>query len=276
MAADGLDAPFELGSSAIEAFRTHGFVQLSGVLERETLVRYGAAIDACVEAHVAREGRRPWSAQSTYERAFDQVMNLWRGDERVRSLVFSRRLAQIAAELLEVEGVRLYHDQALFKRPSETDAGGHTPWHADQYYWPLATDRTVTAWIPLHDVPANMGPLEFARGSHRFEDGRELAISDSSEAHLSGAIDRAGFDVARAPFVAGDVSFHLGWTFHRAGRNQTSATRRVMTIIYMDAACRAQEPANPNQSLDLETWLPGVAPGEPAASPLNPQLWPPP
>ena len=63
--------------------------------------------------------------------------------------------------LLEVAGVRLYHDQALFKEAG----GGHTPWHADQFYWPLATDRTVTAWVPLVDVPMEMGPLAFATGS---------------------------------------------------------------------------------------------------------------
>lgn len=58
------------------------------------------------------------------------MTNLWQHSERAHELVFSRRLAQIAAELLRVDGVRLYHDQALYKEPG----GGITPWHADQYY----------------------------------------------------------------------------------------------------------------------------------------------
>ena len=39
------------------------------------------------------------------------------------------------------KSVRLYHDQALFKEAG----GGITPWHQDQHYWPLDTDRTITS-----------------------------------------------------------------------------------------------------------------------------------
>jgi hypothetical protein len=61
--------------------------------------------------------------RTTYERAFLQIMNLWREDKTAREFVFSRRLAQIAADLMGVDAVRLYHDQALYKEPS----GGFTP-----------------------------------------------------------------------------------------------------------------------------------------------------
>ncbi len=40
--------------------------------------------------------------RDTYHRAFIQVTNLWEKDERARRLTFSRRLAGIAAALLEV------------------------------------------------------------------------------------------------------------------------------------------------------------------------------
>ena len=85
-----------------------------------------------------------------------------------RWFVLGKRLGRIAAELLNVTGVRLYHDQSLYKEPD----GGMTPAHADQYYWPFASDRAVTAWIPLQAVPRDMGPLAFFAGSHRFENGR--------------------------------------------------------------------------------------------------------
>ena len=64
---------------------------------------------------------------------------------------------------MEVEGVRLYHDQALFKEAE----GGITPWHADQYYWPLSTSKTITDLIPLQATPLEMGPLEFSAGSQQ-------------------------------------------------------------------------------------------------------------
>lgn len=85
----------------------------------------------------------------------------------------------------------MYHVQALYKEPR----GGHTPWHADQYYWPFATDRCVTVWIPLQDTPADLGPLAFAERSQSFEIGRDLAISDESERGLQAALTAARFPV---------------------------------------------------------------------------------
>jgi hypothetical protein len=65
-------------------------------------------------------------------------------------------MARIAAKLMDVDGVRLYHDQALYKEP----IGGITPWHADEFYWPLSNDNTVAAWIPLLSIPLRWGPLQ--------------------------------------------------------------------------------------------------------------------
>ncbi len=121
----------------------------------------------------------------------------------IRELVFSKRLAQSAADLMQTSGVRLYHDQALFKEAG----GGITPWHADQFYWPLETDRTVTAWIPLQHTPLEMGPLEFSAGSHRIVAGRELAISDESEQKIGEKLRVTDFAHIVEPFDAGEVSF---------------------------------------------------------------------
>ncbi len=204
-----------------------------------------------------------------YAQAFLQVTNLWRQSELVREFVFSRRLARLAAELLGTPAVRLYHDQSLYKEPG----GGITPAHADQFYWPLASDRTVTAWIPLQDVTEDMGPLGFYAGSHRCDFGRDLPISDESEQRIRAHLETLDYPFVVEPFAAGDVSFHLGWTFHRALANRSLAPRSVMTVIYMDAEMRLARPANAAQEVDARTWCPGVEFGEPAASALNPVLY---
>ena len=100
--------------------------------------------------------------RSTYDKAFVQVTNLWTNDEDVKRFVFAKRFAQIAADLLGVWKVRLYHDQALFKEPG----GGHTPWHQDKFYWPLDTEKMITMWMPLVDIDQEMGLVRFASASH--------------------------------------------------------------------------------------------------------------
>lgn len=266
--AEELEAAWVLPAGAVERFREQGFVHLEGVLAPDTLEAYRPALSASVAAFNTLE--LPMEERDTYQKAFLQVMNLWTRDETVRRFVFGRRLARIAAELLGVAGVRLYHDQALYKEPG----GGHTPWHADQYYWPLASDRCCTAWVPLQDTPLPMGPLAFAAGSQRLELGRELAISDESELEVARALERARLPMVEEPFALGDVSFHAGWTFHRAGENRTPHMREVMTVIYMDAEMRLAAPRNPNQQVDWETWCPGARVGERIETRLNPLLFP--
>lgn len=266
--ADTLSTPLALGSADVARFAADGYVRLPGVLDPASLREREPEITAKVLELNTVDA--PMEERSTTQKAFLQVGNLWRHSEAARDLVFSPRLARLAAQLLGVDGVRLYADQALYKEPS----GGITPWHADQYYWPLSTDRTCTVWIPLQDTPLEMGPLSFARGSHRFEFGRDLKISDESERALQEALDRERFEVDEAPYALGDVSFHLGWTFHRAGRNVGAEPRRVMTVIYMDADIRVGPLVRPEQQADLNALMPGAVLGEIPDTPLNPVLYP--
>jgi ectoine hydroxylase-related dioxygenase (phytanoyl-CoA dioxygenase family) len=260
-----LDEPYPLAAEAIARFCADGCITLGEVLPPAVLAHFRAVITPL--CHRLATDTRPLAERGTYGKAFLQAMNLWRHDAEARRFVFGRRLARIAAELLEVAGVRLYHDQALYKEAG----GGFTPWHVDQHYWPLASDRTVTAWIPFQATPLEMGPLEFAPGSQRILDDRELGISDTSEQRIA----RSLRDIPKrvAPYALGEVSFHLGWHFHRAGPNTTDRPREVMTVIYMDAAMRLAQPANRDQECDHRTWCPGVAVGSVVDSPLNPVLW---
>ncbi|WP_419999980.1 phytanoyl-CoA dioxygenase family protein [Streptomyces boninensis] len=262
-----LDTPYEgLAATAPADFNRDGFIHLSGVLSPETVAAYEPTITA--EVIRLNTQQLPLAERDTYGKAFLQVTNLWRENERVRQLAFSARLAGIAARLLGVHAVRLYHDQALYKEPG----GGITPWHADQYYWPLSSDRCLTLWLPLQDTPLAMGPLAFARGSHNFAYGRDLPISDESEARLRAAVAEQDFADVTRPFALGDASFHRGWTFHHAGPNRGTVPRRVMTVIYMDADIRVAEPTNDNQIAD-RGWMPGAEVGQVPDTPLNPVLY---
>jgi ectoine hydroxylase-related dioxygenase (phytanoyl-CoA dioxygenase family) len=211
----------------------------------------------------------PLEERDTYGKAFLQIMNLWTHTTVVKDIVFSKRIAQIATGLMQTAGVRLYHDQALFKEPK----GGHTPWHADQYYWPLATENTVTAWIPLQATPLNYGPLEFSAGSNKLTAGRDKQISDESQAFLEAELKDQKFEHVIEPFDVGEISFHRGWLYHRAGPNVSGNMRKVMTMIYMDKDTVLKTPENHNQQADWDTWCPGATVGQIVNTPLNPVLY---
>lgn len=260
-----LDTPFSLSREQIDFYKENGYVKLHQVLSHELIEYYRREIESKVTE--LNTQTLPLEQRSTYDKAFVQIMNLWTKSDVVREFVFGKRLAKIATELMGCRGVRVYHDQALYKEPG----GGLTPWHADQYYWPVSNDHMVTAWIPLQDTSLEMGPIAFCPRSHRFQHGRDLEISDESELTLKQALQHFGTD--ENAFALEDVSFHAGWTFHRAGPNNTARLREVMTIIYMDADMRLVAPKNKNQAVDVERWCPGTRVGELIASPLNPVIY---
>lgn len=262
-----LDSHYDVTQAQIDSFQNDGFIRLKNVFSAEEIAHYGAELTK-LTLDLANADI-PIEERSTYKKAFLQVSNLWEQSPVAKEFVFGKRLAGIAAALMEVRGVRLYHDQALYKEPG----GGITPAHADQSYWPMASTRVCTAWIPLQAVSQEMGPLAFYAGSQKVEFGRGMGISDESEAQITEAMLQHGFPVVAEPYDLGEVSFHLGWTFHRAGENVSANPRSVMTVIYMDSDMRLLDPTNHMQAVDRECFCPGVAVGEVIASDINPLLF---
>jgi len=260
-----LQKEIRVDPAQITAFRDNGHTLTRGVLTREEAAAYRGVINEA--AYKYNTETRQLAERDTYGKAFLQIMNLWESDEAVRQFTLAKRFAKIAADLLGVQNVRIYHDQALYKEAG----GGFTPWHQDQYYWPLSTSNTITMWMPLIDITEEMGMLTFASGSHREGAVKNIAISDESELELNNYIQKKGYGVTRATTMnAGDATWHYGWTLHTAPGNDSAITREVMTIIYFADGAKVTNPVNDHQENDRNRWLLGLEPGTPAASQLNP------
>ena len=218
----------------VDRYRSEGHLLVQGLAASYEVAHFAPAIAAATARHT--EKAVPLAERDTYGKAFVQVMNLWRDDETVARFVLAERFASVAAQLLGVERVRVYHDQALFKEPG----GGYTPWHQDAMYWPLDGHQCITMWMPLVDIVPSMGGLTFATGSHAEGALSDVTISDASEAHFDALI----------------------------AERKPATMRAVMTVIYF--ADGLAEPTNPSQENDLRTWLPGLRPGDLAVTSANP------
>ena len=165
-------------------YQQDGHILLRGVASPTEAATCRAALADAVARYTTET--RALADRDTYGKAFLQVMNLWQKDEDIRRFVLARRFGKVAADLLGADGVRLFHDQALFKEPG----GGPTPWHQDQVYWPLDTDKTVTMWMPLVPVSEAVGSMTFVTGSHHQES--RIVISDESEAYFDRLVAEQG------------------------------------------------------------------------------------
>lgn len=264
-----LDHPAALTPETAAAFRRDGHAVVRGLASPDEAAAYRPVIERA--ALDTAWDKRPLEQRDTYGKAFLQSFNLWLADPAIARFVLAKRFARVAAELMGVDGVRLYHDQALCKEPG----GGRTPWHQDQYYWPLDTEHTVTMWMPLVDVPPEVGSMTFVSGSHRMGDLRGKRISDASDAEFAALIEEQQLPTAtHGAMTAGDATFHGGWTIHSAPPNPTDLLRTVMTVIYVaDGARVVSEAGNAEQEFDRKAWLAGTPHGELVTSELNPLIW---
>ncbi|MBT6626774.1 MAG: phytanoyl-CoA dioxygenase [Gemmatimonadetes bacterium] len=124
-----------------------------------------------------------------------------------------------------------------------------TPPHQD--FIPIqGTPDTFTAWFPLGDLPAPMGGVEIAKGSHtgglyEFQPGLGaggIEITESFEGRWRGG-----------PFAAGDVLFFHSMAVHRGVPNKTDSLRLSVDARYQ----KISEPIAPGSLLPHtkpQTW----------------------
>lgn len=262
--------PHALADKQIAAFRRDGHITLRSVLSPEEVAAYREEIRRCTFRHNTET--RALASRNAFGKAFLQTMNLRLRDDRVARFVLAPRLGKIAADLLGVEGVRIFHDQSLFKEPGE--GVNPTPWHQDQYYWPFAELTTLGLWMPLVDIEEDMGAMMYATGTHRRGFLGQHAISDESQRVYTALIEEEGIPVVKtAPMKAGDACFHYGWTLHAAGANYSGTLREAMIVTFFADGMRVMTPTNPKQESDRVKFLGGREPGALADSHLNTLVW---
>ena len=256
-----LNDEYSLSDEQVAQFWRDGFIVLRAVLNRDEVAAYGAAIRETAMRRFAAAGMR-----AAAHGAFLQTLGLRFDDENVRRFCLAPRFGAIAARLLQVPAVRIFHEQALFKQPGGSDSH----WHQDQYYWPLATDRSLGLWMPLVDCSREMGTIRFVRGSHRYGDLAGRDISDESASHFDEFIARERLQVHQVEaLAAGDCTFHLGWTVHGATANHSAVMREAMIVTFYPDGTRVDALTNPSRVNDARVFLGGRRPGELADSELN-------
>jgi hypothetical protein len=261
-----LRTPLAIDADVRRTFAANGYVKLRGVLSPGVVLRLRRELVRLLEAQFDAR------LDGGTARRFLSAEMVWLDDPLLREYVTSPRIAGICAQLLDVPAVRLYHDNVLSKEPG----CGRTPWHYDDHHFPLDTHDVVTAWIPAQAIPLAMGPLAFARpiDVHRLVEDVPFSKSDTSyDRRVSERFRRHGVAVDDGPFELGEVSFHHNLSFHTARGNHTDRSRVVLAnTFYADGAAVVEEPTM--VSGDWQKFLPGVGPGEVAASALNPVCWP--
>ena len=260
---DELCTPYNLTEDHHFTFRRDGFIKLPNVLSPGAVVRLREELIRLLSKTFPESNR---------SNRFLSLEMMWIESSIIRRYVLSPRIAKIAADLLNIRSIRLYHDNALSKEPG----CGRTPWHYDDHHFPLETNDVVTAWMPAQPVPAAMGPLSFAKPLSVFNLVKNINFNKNDTSYdkkVAEVFKANDVTIDSEPFEIGEASFHHNLSFHTAGDNRTSQSRIVLANTYFaDGARVVKEPTM--VSGDWQKFIPGVGPGEIAASELNPVCWP--
>lgn len=228
----------ELSAEQIDSYRENGFIVLEGFLNpaetehwrnttQEAVNQRLASLQKAADGAVNRGSAA--DPDSYYSQVFTQCLKLAETHPGMHDLMFDPRLGKMIATLAGVDGIRIWHDQALFKPPF----GDPTAWHLDNPYWSFSSRNALSIWVALDDATRDNGCLYYVPGSHKTATYKNVGIGKNQGDLFNIYPEWREISPVACPAPAGSAVIHNGLTAHGAGANMTNRPRRAMTCAYM-------------------------------------------
>ncbi|HEX6180041.1 MAG TPA: phytanoyl-CoA dioxygenase family protein [Chitinophagaceae bacterium] len=228
-----------LTNEQIQQYRDDGFIVIKNFLSPDELEHWRNAVSTAVKerAGIKIPGKNIKTGEADginedsdyFAKVFDQLLNLWQTNNAVKELMTDERIGKMAAQLSGADGIRIWHDQALIKRPWANP----TAWHLDTPFWSFSDKRALSIWVALDDATLENGCLYFIPGSHKVTNFDKIVIGRNMDGLFEIYPQLKNSRPVAAPMKAGSCSFHNGLTVHGANANMTNGFRRAMTCNYM-------------------------------------------
>jgi phytanoyl-CoA hydroxylase len=219
------------------SYKADGFLVVPNFMSRDELELWRKTVDDAMavrgDQRFSFPGKEPLSTQpedrSYYDRVFTQRVNLWQTHEPFRELLFQPDLGRFVGETAGVDGLRVWHDQALVKEPYANPTG----FHLDVPYWSFTSADAITIWIALDDATLENGCLYYVPKSHLAKRFANVEIGKDLGALFDIYPEWRDVPAVPCPVAAGGALLHNGLTFHGAAANMTPGRRRAITCAYM-------------------------------------------
>lgn len=206
-----------------QSFADEGFFVYKQAFDPDTVARIINEIDPL--EHAAEEFLRSQpDGRVTISRAdaITFTRHLVKRSRVLRELSMAEPLTGLCHDLIGPD-VRLYWDQAVYKKPGNPD---EFPFHQDNGYTYLEPQQYLTCWIALTDTDESNGCPWVVPGLHKFG---TLAHESTTLGYRCLPSSSAAVPV---PAAAGDIVVFSSLTPHRTGPNLTQDVRKSYIVQY--------------------------------------------
>jgi ectoine hydroxylase-related dioxygenase (phytanoyl-CoA dioxygenase family) len=238
---------FEPTPEEIERYRADGFLVVADWLDRDEVERVRDRFERAF-AHEWETGLRP--DEVNYEPGVTppdrtrQLCNIWKSDRVLARTVLREETGRWAARLAGEPGMRLLHDNLLWKPPS----GKALLAHQDAAYTEfLEPANMTTCWMALDDTSRAAGTIHYVRGSGawgRLPTGGRFHAPDDWLGHMREVAPTDDWELVPIEVAAGGAAFHDGWCFHGSPPNEQADAQRRSIISHMVTTRSRWHPAN--------------------------------
>ena len=184
--------------------------------------------------------------------------------------------ASMAGQLMQAEETQFFHEHAFCKEPGTQRA---TPWHQDMPYYCVDGRQTVSLYVALDEIPAEVA-VRFVRGSHQwgklfhpvtFLDGSGFE-SQGMPMELVPDIDHSPeeYDILAWDLKPGDCIAFNFLTLHGTTAGEVKARRRAISTRWLgDDVAYCERPVETSPPFpDI-----GLQPGDRMREDWFPILW---
>ena len=153
-------------------------------------------------------------------------------DERFLKYCFNKEILDIIEQLIG-KNFALWNS-SFFAKPAIN--GYATPWHQDGQYWPIRPLATCSVWLAIDDATSENGCLKFIKGSHKNKKLKKHKTNKSKKLTLNQELLKSEYIEEKSVNLIlkrGQISLHDVYMVHGSEANNSSNSRRAMTMRFM-------------------------------------------
>tara|TARA_B100000482_G_scaffold192475_1_gene180985 strand:+ start:7855 stop:8673 length:819 start_codon:yes stop_codon:yes gene_type:complete len=210
------------------SFRKLGFSKISGFLPLDYIHYLESCVDDIIDQFKSASSEME-EAVVSYGSSWIFLENIFRYSDDLRTVLSAGPLVDLASFFLEADDVQLLRDQTYYKiGPAQ-----ETPWHQDGLFVPDDNLKSVTFWIPFHNIDQSMSPMSYVNGSHHWCYLGDMLDRFHDFNTFEAVLKTQGMNITTFDsLLCGDLLIHDTWAMHGTPAMLPNSSRKAIVLVY--------------------------------------------